>query len=797
MDSNSRKQKIELVLLFLLPLVGLAVLFRKILLQGQIFSDGDAFLQLYPYVYALAGKQGIIHGMLSGFPASVTVAGIWFNPFLRSALLVLSPLRAYVLVTFIELVLTYVLSFLYLRTIVRDPRAAIFGAATFLLSGYVMTSLSLIDHPGYFFILPGSLLFLELSLKEPRISWKSLSWLAVSGGILGLGWLTGHVQMVFYIHIVWLLYFAVRTSLFRKKERKEWLRAALLILLPMLISFAIGVVQLHRVSAFKPLTGRAAGVRFSDFIGGAYTPLDLVNWFVPFLDIPPVIHGGTAFYLGLSQILLLIALLVGWKKLKDQTSRFYACLFLACLLLAMRIPPIGIVLYFLPVFHSFRDIGRIMFIGDFAAAALAAIAMGRLMTDTEASAIFDRVLKIAGKIALWIVAPITAIFTLIDRFLLDVIVKRAQEYFIAHLYAHTARLPVEHYTSLIAEQISAAVKSLSLFNGEILLMLILLGVVRLLRRRGWTGPAIGGAFIVLAAFNFVLAYEEKIQTVPEALATPPSAVSAYIAAHRGALPEKVFSVMPLSAEYQTLTVACRTEDPAEYIGFEKEMMTPNVNIILGIDSADGYDNFMPARISEMLAAVGSERTTVGDSLALARMPTEEKIAKIIERKNLLRAMNVRYVASHEPINDPDFTQVLSTRTGACGADVRLYELKGWWPRTFITDKIVRGSGDNFAGATSAILKDGGAPFIFLPDGDAPAFASATGTTVAVVPAYDNASMRFSLTLQHPGLLFIGDAWLPGWKADVDGTPVGILRANYAFMAVPLGAGTHHVNLHYE
>ena len=44
---------------------------------------------------------------------------------------------------------------------------------------------------------------------------------------------------------------------------------------------------------------------------------------------------------------------------------------------------------------------------------------------------------------------------------------------------------------------------------------------------------------------------------------------------------------------------------------------------------------------------------------------------------------------------------------------------------------------------------------------------------------------------------LSDAFYLGWEATVDGTPVKIYRADYAFRAVPLAAGTHLVHFTYR
>jgi hypothetical protein len=60
-------------------------------------------------------------------------------------------------------------------------------------------------------------------------------------------------------------------------------------------------------------------------------------------------------------------------------------------------------------------------------------------------------------------------------------------------------------------------------------------------------------------------------------------------------------------------------------------------------------------------------------------------------------------------------------------------------------------------------------------------------------------LRQSLQAQAPeeSLLVITQSWYPGWSAQVDGQPVPILRCYGALQAIPLGPGSHHVELAYR
>jgi hypothetical protein len=52
-------------------------------------------------------------------------------------------------------------------------------------------------------------------------------------------------------------------------------------------------------------------------------------------------------------------------------------------------------------------------------------------------------------------------------------------------------------------------------------------------------------------------------------------------------------------------------------------------------------------------------------------------------------------------------------------------------------------------------------------------------------------------LTRAGLLVLTDAFYPGWRAEVDGQRVRLLRADYVFRAVALGSGEHRIVFHYR
>jgi hypothetical protein len=55
-----------------------------------------------------------------------------------------------------------------------------------------------------------------------------------------------------------------------------------------------------------------------------------------------------------------------------------------------------------------------------------------------------------------------------------------------------------------------------------------------------------------------------------------------------------------------------------------------------------------------------------------------------------------------------------------------------------------------------------------------------------------------VTTSAPGLLVVGNTWMPGWSATVDGVATAVLRGNHCQQVIPLaGAGSHTVVLEYR
>jgi hypothetical protein len=131
------------------------------------------------------------------------------------------------------------------------------------------------------------------------------------------------------------------------------------------------------------------------------------------------------------------------------------------------------------------------------------------------------------------------------------------------------------------------------------------------------------------------------------------------------------------------------------------------------------------------------------------------------------------------------------------------QLLDWTPRTTALPLITVGQSPVFlddANALHSILQPNfdGAKTVFLPL-EARAMVQATNPAFARVLSSNFKAERVSFEVEAdgPALAVISQTWYHRWQAEVDGQPVPLLRANYAFQAVEVPAGRHQVELVYR
>jgi hypothetical protein len=214
-----------------------------------------------------------------------------------------------------------------------------------------------------------------------------------------------------------------------------------------------------------------------------------------------------------------------------------------------------------------------------------------------------------------------------------------------------------------------------------------------------------------------------------------------------------------------------------------------------IPLAQGYDGMTPRRIDEVVGPVGTGNAVVAGFLEnpLTLWGSEPLSAVAVLRSGIANLLGVRYVVlpPGADLGWPDVRVVYD------GADARIFERPGAWPRAFLVGQarcvreaeaiqLVRTGAIDFR--REVILADCATP----PPGREP--ASGDGVEI-VATAGDRVRLRVSAT--GPAYVVVTDTWFPGWRATVDGTEATLWRANHAFRAVWVPGGRHDVELRFR
>jgi hypothetical protein len=283
------------------------------------------------------------------------------------------------------------------------------------------------------------------------------------------------------------------------------------------------------------------------------------------------------------------------------------------------------------------------------------------------------------------------------------------------------------------------------------------------------------AAVLLAAFTaFDLAWNNAPN---ESTGLPPSLYEALKPSGSDA------TVALLQAKLAAIKGAGR-RDRVELIGIAYHW--PDVALAQGFDHLFGHN---PLRLRDFARATG-----VRDTVAT---PQQRVFAPLFPsyRSVMADLCGVRFIATGVPVGDidrvlrpGDLTFIGRTK------DAYVYENPRALPRVMVVphwqaadfDALIRTGWPDGVDPRSTVLLE--QPPLTPPlSGDAQAAAGA-----ARILRYANTEVEIEATAPDGGFLLLNDAWHPWWRAEVDGRPARILKANVLFRAVAVGPGVHRV-----
>jgi hypothetical protein len=232
-----------------------------------------------------------------------------------------------------------------------------------------------------------------------------------------------------------------------------------------------------------------------------------------------------------------------------------------------------------------------------------------------------------------------------------------------------------------------------------------------------------------------------------------------------------------------------------HVGADRVLLPGHVGVLYGLSEAHGYDGMTPRRIAELVGSVGTGTAVVHGYLQnpLEGVGSEALSPAAVLASPVVDLLGVRYV-----VLPPGATPLWPEMTPAYdGRDARVFVNERVLPRAFlalqarcvsdaVAVRLIRARALDLR--HEALLADCASP---PPAGP---FASRRSVEIAV---HEPGRVRIVTDADAPALLVLTDTWYPGWRAEVDGAPAPIWRADHAFRAVALPAGRHEVVMRFR
>jgi hypothetical protein len=217
-------------------------------------------------------------------------------------------------------------------------------------------------------------------------------------------------------------------------------------------------------------------------------------------------------------------------------------------------------------------------------------------------------------------------------------------------------------------------------------------------------------------------------------------------------------------------------------GFVAAALTANVGSAFGIHELDSLYTFFSSRMQELY--VHYTRSTqpifMREAAVLPPEPVLDAagIGWLLINKGLTQMLQNARARSHALIYGDDFAQIFRRESG----------------RRFFFSSHYEVVAPDVALGKLASLESG--KILLEQEAAFASTANAADDPVPAVVAEKLNGSEFRFRAPRAGFLYVADVWNPGWSAQVNGRRAPILRANYAFRAVPVAAGDVRVQFSY-
>jgi len=658
--------------------------------------------------------------------------------------------RAYTLLIIISHFLMGMGMFFYLRNLKLSPVSSLWGAILWMYNGYITVNIVYSTHIQVGALLAFNLLFIDLFIKNP---WNRRNFFLLAF-FLGMTWLSGHLQYIFYVMLFSFIYFLFRFFIslktFHKKRNSG--KIFLLFLLIFLLSLMTGAGQL--IPSFQLLwESERPDMQFNQY--KFLLPSNLLNFIFPcatgdvrgnFYFSPQESgvhnHTETSLFIGIVafHFLLIAFLLPGWKKEKI----FFSIFIILPLLILYKIPPFNLIFY-LPVFSKLNPF-RYIYILHFAAPVITALGVEGLLLNEKKKKIYI-FLFIMTMIFLFIIFGINKAFTHISINIEDIM----KEYMKIH---NVYKGDVE----FIAEKI---LENYSIDNPFFLI------------------PIINWCFCIIFLICFNKSESKKKNIFLYILLLLFTGELLYNGFH------KQFTVKETNLYGKTgfTDYLIKNNKYGRVSSFDhiNSLPPPDTLMFYSIMDVAGYASIYPGRYSKFMEAMNNESFYYIRPLIDRPENYSRGIEKILgikyyfnyEGENFL--LKEKYPCDYETVFNSEKLEIIENKKA-----LPLFFTAGNY--RVITDEgeILKFIFSNsFKPQEEVILEE---KITELPE-KREGFRKDTVKIAKYLPG--DIEIEIYPEDENPFLFFISDTYYPGWYASVNGKEVPLYRANYLFRAIPV------------
>ena len=723
--------------------------------QAPINYEYDTLLAYYPQIFV--AKQILSSGdiplwnpyYLSGLPflAAAPWLGFFYPPNILFYLT--DPLQAFGYISFIQFCLAGAFMYLYLKSIDCDRLAALVGAVSFGVGGYLLANLAWLPRVSAVLWMPLIFLCFESLLRHRGWIYAPLGAVAIAMAIL-----TGDLADMVYIMFALGLYCLCRLVLVLRGEGAKttvkhtvtflaWVGAGILL-------SAVQLVPTYEVAGFA----ERVHVSYEDRIEPGRHPLALGTMIVPDIfgnpvDRPwgrntfakniPGTYGETSLYVGILPLLLATWALI---RRRDRYTYFFGGLAFLSILIFLDTPLFRL-FYDLPLFNIGRQLAaKVMW--AFAVPVLVALGFASLMESVERR---DRALLRKTGMAVATLAGVVILVLVLGRVLLSF-----------GDGAGEAGLPAQWYLYNVGNFLRLAV------------LLLACAVLLFLCGRG----SVKASLLTLLSIGLVAAdlffFGWKLNPSRQSETLYP----------------QMDSVQFLQSDH---SIYRTIRGP-----LSRKVYPPNSLAVYSISDAQGYSPVLLDYYVDFM-------NLVEDGISGPRRVFSLRHAASVSSK-LLDLLNVKYVIT---IADPGEEMAQLERsddnvTLVYDGEVKIYENEDVLPRAFVVTnyKVLQDREEILAELTKEEFDP--ASYLVLeeePEPHSVSIDTSEEKSSASILEYTANTVTIEADMSSDGFLVLSDLYYDGWKAFVDGEERKVYKADYVFRAVQLREGRHIVEFVFD